>query len=187
MCVLKASTRTSILDISILTDDFQYVEFEFSYMLPHISKTLAGRIRQLFVDFTLDSTSQIIVSDIVSTEDNPFYVYLMFLHQHMQFNINKITLDNIVRRIGTYHRTYIKNTKISQISKRHFNALWIKLIEMEKCPWISKQIEYDLQMKSKSFAIRKRRCRMALYYMVVRQYLMSLKNRSIQKSNSIKS
>lgn len=183
MCVLKATDRTSILDISMILDDLQYVEFDFSFNLPVITQTLAGRMRSLFADYYIDSTSQIIVSPRIATPKNPFYLYLMFIHQHIGFNLKKVNEDNIVRRISTYHKTYVKAK--SKINKWHFNALWNKLIATERCPWISKQIEYFLQTKPLAYAKRKRHCRMALYYMVIREYLMNIKHRSISNSNKI--
>lgn len=183
MCVLKKSDRTAQLDISLITDDLQYVEFDFSFNLRVMTSTLAQRIRSLFVDFQFDKDTQIVVSPRLVDPSNPFYMYLLFLHQQILFNIRKVTEDQIVRRIATYHKSYIKSNV--KINKRHFNQMWSKLVEMDKCPWISKQIEYDLQMKSLDYAKRKRRCRMTLYYMVIREYLMTIKRRSEQRSNKI--
>lgn len=86
----------------------------------------------------------------------------------------------IPRRIVAYHATYLgKQKKPEQITKFYIERLWKKLIELEKCPWISKEI--DNQLSNKSTAMRRRMLivRMALYYMIIKRFLVlkSIKSR----------
>ena len=86
----------------------------------------------------------------------------------------------IPRRIVSYHHSYLgKYIPASKITRYYVERLWKKLVELEKCPWITANV--NICLSNFSYASRKREMllRLAMYYMVVKRALVlnSIKSR----------
>lgn len=171
--ISKENDKTTQHLISIVTDNYEYVDFILQIKKPYISHDIAKRIRRAFQKYEIDVKTFVAVNELIH-EKSPIYVYIMFLHQHIQFNLRRTPLDIAIRRIATYHRTYLHNRKPSTIDRKYANKIWNKLIELEKCPWITQNIEYDLQNLSTSKYTLKRNARLVMYYAVVKDYITNI-------------
>ena len=84
--------------------------------------------------------------------------------------IRTTTLDMIPRRIATYHQYF--NNKSAIITRFMMDKLWKKLLELEKCPWITYDVQLQMSNMSKAAAKKQQILRMGLYYIIVKQHLV---------------
>ena len=92
----------------------------------------------------------------------------MLLRQHIGFKLSSIDLDKIVNRIHYY---YTRKTA----KKSKLNKVWARVIESKQCPWSTQDIDYAVQNKGHALAIRIKTVRLAMFYIVVKNYLYRLK------------
>ena len=96
-----------------------------------------------------------------------------------------LSLDMIPRRIFTYHRTYLgKNKSTKQINRKCIKKLWQKLVEVELCPWISRDIDNKLKNMSCRSYRKEVVLRMAMYYMVIKRMFVLKCIRAREKHNA---
>lgn len=167
--------NSSVYVIGMLTNGMQYIEYEMVFKQSAITMTVASKLRSLFNDYEFARNSDVVVLDTID-EKCALYLYLMFMHQQVQFNLRSISMDSVVRRIATYHQNYVNGKKASKVSKSYLNKVWAKLVKHKRCPWIDEKIDAALKRirPSKAYAIKATRT--GMYYILVKEHLMNLYN-----------
>lgn len=183
MFLLKAkSAKQHLTNIGILTADGKYLEYEMKILQRYITPYVARRFRSLFQDFKLTRNSEVILNSDYS-EDEPLYMYLRFIRQHLQFNLHVVTIEQIIRRICQYHTSIFKKKKAKDITKFLLNRLWKWLVEKDRCLWITRDYNYILEKTSAGRAREKKILRLGLYFLVVKNHRLEVNERSrIRKS-----
>lgn len=169
--------KKGTIDMAILTDSNQYIEYTLNFPLLHLSKYVLRRVRSLFEPYFIDKHSDIMVNDLLD-EDHPLYQYFMALHQHIGFKLSTASLDRAVNRV---HYFYYKKTA----SKSKFNKVWKRVIESKQCPWITQDVDYAVQNKGYTMATRIKTLRLAMFYIVVKNHLYRIKKRSISNKQNM--
>ena len=176
MFVYKPFKKYGTVDISILTDSNQYIEYNVEFRSKIITKWVGKRIRSLFEPYLIDFKTDIAVSPLLD-EDHPLYVYFMFLRQQIGFRLSGVDISKAVSRIHYYFTR-------KAATKSKFNVVWKKVIACNQCPWITQQIEYQLQNKGPAAAHRIRITRLTMFYLVVKNHLYRIKAKSLKNSQS---
>ena len=143
----------------------------------YLSRFTSKRIRSLFEPYLIDKHTDVAVNELLD-ECHPLYVYFMLLRQHIGFKCQVISKDRITSRI--YWRYTSKAA-----TKSKFNKAWKLVIEHGECPWITQQVEYALQNKGPTEASRVRQVRMAMFYLVVKNYLYRIVKKSKDKRKDV--
>ena len=131
----------------------------------------------MFEPYFIDKHTDIVVNELLD-EDNPLYQYFMNLRQHIGFGLMSASIDKVISRIHYYFFS-------KKGSKSNFNKVWKKVIASKRCPWITQEVEYALQNKGSSTAKRIRISRLMLFYIVVKNHLCRLVQKSMQKRKSM--
>ena len=171
----RPGKRKNIVDVAILLDNNQYVEYTLAFKQKDLTFWVASRIKSIFVKYFIDSSTDVMVNDVLD-EFHPLYIYLNLLRPHIQFKMRTVTLDQIIGRIHYYF------TKKSAI-KNKFNSVWKSIIAKQVCPWITTQVDYALQNKSPGLQRIMKILRMGLFYMVVKNYMYAQTLRCISSKN----
>ncbi len=161
------------IDLSILTDNNQYVEYTLDFKHPHLTKWVAKRIRSLFEPYLIDSKTDIMVSPSMN-DTHPLYLYFMILRQHIGFRLSAVDIDKMVGRI---HYFYTRKSA----DKSKFNAVWKRVIESKQCPWITQSVDYQLQNKGRNIAKRIMVSRLTMFYIVVKNHMYRIVKKSQKK------
>ena len=169
--------------ISILDQDFNYIEYEVQINKNEITHNIAARIRSLFNDFQFTRKTEVVVDNNYDVK-SPLYLYLMFIKQQIQFNLRSTSQDILVRRIAFRHQSYLK-APLKNINRTFLNKLWLKLVEMEKCPWINENVNYDVQNYDVNRQRIKKILRIALYYLIAKNQLLNWNKNWMMKNNKV--
>ena len=169
--------------ISILDQDFNYIEYEVQINKNEITHNIAARIRSLFNDFQFTRKTEVVVDNNYNVK-SPLYLYLMFIKQQIQFNLRSTSQDIQVRRIAFRHQSYLK-APLKNINRTFLNKLWLKLVEMEKCPWINENVNYDVQNYDVNRQRIKKILRIALYYLIAKNQLLNWNKNWMMKNNKV--
>lgn len=94
------------------------------------------RIRSLFEPYKIDASTDIMVNESLD-EHHPLYLYFMLIRQHIGFKLRSVTVDDIVNRINWFYTS-------KTATKSKMNFVWKKIIESGQCPWITKEIDYQV-------------------------------------------
>ena len=168
----RSNKKKNVIDIAILLDSNQYIEYSMTFRQKDLTYWVADRIKDLFSSYKIDAKSDIMTNSLLY-EHHPIYVYLTLLHTHIPFQLRKVNNDQILKRIHSY---IIRDNK-----KPRFNALWKSIIEKEVCPWITQKIDYALQNKTPGMQQRMKFMRMGMFYMIVKNYVYAIVKKSINK------
>lgn len=177
MFVYKSSFKTSQIDLAILTNSNQYIDYTLNFKSHSLTKWIASKIRSLFEPYLIDRHTDVMVSPLLD-DNHPLYLYLMLLRQHLNFRMSAVNIDRAVKRIHYY---FTRKTP----SRPLFNVVWNRVIQSGQCPWITQQIDYALQNKGNTTAYRIKVSRLTLFYMAVKNYLCLNVKKSKQKILSI--
>lgn len=172
----SVSGKSNMTNIGLLTVDGRYLEYEIKINQKNITWYVASRIRQLFLPYKLTRDSAVIISDAYD-EKEPLYMYLRFIRQHIQFNLNIVDVDQIVSRIAHWHKQIFSKSK-KNINKYFLNRLWDWLVQSKRCPWINEQYDFKIKNMSLYRAREKKILRIGIYYMIVKQHIMDLNYKS---------
>lgn len=175
MFAYKPTKRRGTVDLSILTDNNQLIEYSLEFRQKSITKYVAARIRNVFSSYLVDTNTDIAINELLD-EDHPLYQYFMFLRQHIGFKISTVTIGKAVSRIHYFYRQ-------KSAPKSRFNKVWKLIIDKQQCPWITTNIDYAIQNKGPSLAYRIKVSRMLLFYLVVKKYLYKIKKKSTDKAS----
>ena len=156
-----------IVDIAILLDNNQYIEYSMSFKQSFLTIYVANRIKDLFANYYIDETTDVMVNDLLD-EAHPLHLYLKLLRPHVQFKFRPLNIDKIVNRIF-YYFTGKTSTKTK------FNFVWKTAIEHKTCPWITQQVDYALQNKGGALQRHLKTLRLGMLYMVVKNYMYKVK------------
>ena len=170
--VYKYHKRIKHLDLAILTDSNQYIEYEIDFRSNKLSKWTLRRIRSIFEPYYLDIRSDVMVNKLLD-ENQAFYQYLMILKQHIGFKLQHVDLKRVLNRIFYFFEKF-------KAKKPQFAIVWRRIIDSRRCSWITQQIEYQIQNKGPTDADRIRTVRITMFYMVVKSYLYSKTKKSIE-------
>lgn len=177
MFALKPSRRKGHIDLALLTDNNNYIEYSLDFKSPHLTMYVAQRVRSLFEPYVIDSRTDVMSNELLD-EKHPLYQYFMLLRQHIGFKMSTATLDRVVNRLHWY---YTKKTS----TKSKFNFVWQRVIASGQCPWITQDIEYKTQNKGAVVAKRIKTLRLAVFYIVVKSHLYKQVQRSqLKRQNS---
>ena len=162
-----------MLDIAILTTDNQYIEYRFECRSKVLTSIVGHRIRSLFDPYLITKQSDIIVNNLVDEKD-PFYQYLMFLRQHIQFKLMSVDKK---RTMGRIYYFLVKKS----LRSGNTNKVWQMVIDKKICPWITREIDYKLQSYAEYEYYRNRLLRLSMLYLAVKNNLYSKVKQSKQK------
>lgn len=141
--ISKINEKAHVYDIGILDDDYNYYEHHLTSKIEALTFFSYKAFNKIFGKYSITKETEI---DILNTIDRkePLFMYLDILNQQVFANLKVVDLDMIPRRIAAYHNSYIKNKKSSDINKYYIERLWNKLVELEKCPWITQELNVSL-------------------------------------------
>lgn len=164
MLVMKRPyKRKNVVDIAILLDNNQYIEYSLSFKQMFLTFWVIDRIQTLFSRYYIDSKTDVMVNDLLD-QKHPMYMYLNILKPHIQYKMRIVSIDQIVSRIYYFF-------KGKAASKTKLNFVWKKTIEKEICPWITQQVDYALQNKMNSTMNTMKILRLGIFYIVIKNYL----------------
>lgn len=167
---LKPYRRCGTIDLAVLTDSNQYIEYTLKFKTDSLTKWVGKRIRSLFEPYLIDKNTDIVVCRGLD-DSHPLYLYFMLLHQHIKFRLHSADLRKIANRV---HYFYAQ----TPVSKATFNKAWQLAVKHKHCPWITQEIDYAIQNKGPSIAMRIKTVRLAMLYIVIKNHLY----RVVQKS-----
>lgn len=171
MFISALSKKTCTYDIGLLDDNFNYSSFSFTLIVDAITPNIAKRLNRLFNKYDFDKATHITFLNYIDVEDT-IYMYFNIRNQAAKSTIMSVDLNRIPRRIATYHKSFFGMfKKPSGITKNFIERLWTKLVETEKCPWINAEV--NLKLSNMSISTRRREIilRLAMYYMLIKNYL----------------
>ena len=180
----RAAKRKNVIDIAILLDSNQYVEYSMTFKQNVLTYWVIKRITSLFSSFLIDKRTDIAVNDLIDVK-HPMHIFISLLHANIGFKFKTVTLDKMISRIHYYF-------KQKSASKRKFSVVWKMILEKQICPWITKQVDYALQNKSPKIEHIMKTMRLGMFYMVIKNYLYgknlksSIKKDNESRSNSVK-
>ena len=159
----RAAKRKNVIDIAILLDSNQYVEYSMAFKQDALTFWVAKRITGLFSNYAIDNKTDIMINDLIDVK-HPIHVFISLLHANIDFKFRTTSLDQILKRIH-YYFTSKGNPKAK------FNAIWKTIIDKQVCPWITKQVDYALKNKTPKIERIMKTMRIGMFYMVVKNYL----------------
>ena len=159
----RQSKRKNVVDLSILLDNNQYIEYSLTFKQSLLTFWVAKRLKSLFIDYFIDNKTDIMLNKTVD-EKHPMRVYLDLLRPHIGFKLRTVSFNQIVSRVHYYF--YGKGS-----SKSKFSKVWSTAIKREVCPWITQQVDYALQNKTPVIQHAMKVMRLAMFYMVVKNYM----------------
>ena len=168
MFVYKAKQNTCTYDIALLDNRLQYINQQLIVRSDVLTSSCKKMIQKTLRHYDLSNTA-VVVSDTIC-KDDPLYMYLDIMSQVSNMTIRTTNLDMITRRIATYHQYF--NKKAANITRFMMDKLWNKLLELEKCPWITDDLQLHMSNMSKITAKKQQILRMGLYYIIVKQHLV---------------
>lgn len=175
MFAFRHSLKHGNVDIAILTDSNQYIEYSLEFRVAYLSQYSAKRIRSLFEPYLIDKNTDVAVNELMD-DSHPLYLYFMLIRQHIGFRLQTIDKARITSRIN-YHYKRVG------LSSPKFSYIWQLIIDKKHCPWITQHVEYALQNKGPAQANRIRFLRIAMFYLVVKNYLYRSVKKSKDKDN----
>lgn len=170
MFVMMSSPCAHNYYISILDDSFNYSEHSLNMKQDALTYNGMRRLSKFMNKWLIDRNSEIVFMDDVSISE-PLHMYLETVNKYIFANFRHVSLDQIVKRISTYHSSYLAK-KASKVSARNFTKLWKKLLKNEPCPWINKTTETALQLYSFNKQVRLKRLKVATYYLAIKRHMM---------------
>ena len=175
----SSSSKKTMTQLAFLTDDDRYIEYELSFQKKDITKYVAKRIRSLFNLYEVNSKTEVVFNREYDV-DSPLYMYMMFLQQHLRFNLRTVTTEVILRGIVAYHQSYLKVHGL-EVTKNYANKLWSKVVENNACSWITQKYDEYLSTLSAYKRRDKKILRLGVYYIVLKNYRDSIWRRGYQK------
>lgn len=169
----RLNGTTSNYDIGLLTEDYVYFQTSLRFIGKDLTSNFFNKISKIFRSFLFTIDSDVMFSSNISKWE-PLLLYIRMLREQIGFNTRQVDLIQIPKRIQQYHQTYIKHRKAEQIKISDIPKLWKKIVELEKCPWINKDVDTVLQNSYSSYRLRHITIRMAVYYMLIKQHLYFL-------------
>ena len=177
MLIFKRKTqRKNVVDIAILLDNNQYVEYSITFKQNALTFWVARRIIDLFSYYIIDKRTDIAINDLIDIK-HPIHIFISMLHANINFNFRTTSLDKIVGRIHYYF-----NQKSA--TKKKFTAMWKMTLEKQICPWITKEVDYALQNKTPKIQHSMKIMRLGMFYMVIKNYLYGKNLKSSMKKDN---
>lgn len=168
--ISKNSPCCSTYDIGIIANDFTFCYIELKFSSRNLTRLLQKKLRQIWQKYVLTKKSDVMVLDTIA-HDDPVYLFFSILSEYAGFNFRTTNYLAIPKRILTFHKSYLKKTGLDQVKKSDVFLLWNKLLETERCPWITTKYNAELKLLKKDQQDRIIFLRMALYYMLIKQHL----------------
>ena len=164
MLVLKRPyKRKNVVDVAILLDNNQYVEYSLSFKQKFLTFWVVDRIQRLFARYYIDAKTDVMTNTDLG-QQHPMHMYLSILKPHIQYKMRIVSVDQIVNRIHYYFTS-------KTATKSKLNFVWKTTIKKEVCPWITQQVDYALQNKMNTTAYIMKTLRLGLFYMVIKNHL----------------
>lgn len=178
-------------DIAFLADDMKFYVFQlrFQQHMHHISYVHHDKIWEVFKNFNIDNTTEIVVQDTVDSFC-PLMLYFNIIRPYAKFWITCISLSKMIKRIYYKHPTFSKRVSKGavDITVKNVNMFlyraWNFLIETEDCPWISKAIDDKFKLISEEESKHQIRGRMCVYYMILRRHFTN-KNKKCEANKKM--
>lgn len=172
--ILRMPYLRNTYDYGLLTDDFEFYYCKIVTRYVDITTDLWLKLRRTFMPFNINMTTDIMMTDNISCYE-PVVFYLKILQEQLFFNMKIVSKKQIIRRIETYHRGYVKKRlkKVTGATLQDMPILWNKLVETSVCPWINSEVENALNKLPFKHAERQRYLRLALYYMLIKQHYIN--------------
>lgn len=180
----QKSCKSTSVKISLLTMSGEYVEYSTCFLQKKMTPFVINKIKSLFSEYLLVHDSEILISDGISNED-PIYVYLAMIRQHVNFSLSTKDANDLLKRICRYHHNITKNPLFS-VGKHYLNKIWAFMIKRKKCPWITEQIDCQLQKVKARYVQREiMLMRLGMYYMFIRKKYRDINNRAKAKKTAM--
>ena len=170
--IQRFSLSTCNYDIGLLDDKYNFYQEHVNIQCEAITPYVCNKLNKLFNKYLITKDTEIDFLDTIKTTD-VIYMYLQIRNQAVFANMRFLNIDMIPRRIVSYHHSYLgKYIPASHITRYYVERLWKKLVELEKCPWITAQVNALLDNMSSAMRKREVVLRMAMYYMIVKRALV---------------
>ena len=166
--VYKTNEKSCTYDIALLDSSLQFICFQIIVKSDALTSSCKKMIQRALNCYDLSNTAVVVTEDV--KKDDPLYMFLDIMSLASNMTIRTTTLDMIPRRIATYHQYF--NKKAASITRFMMDKLWKKLLELEKCPWITDEVQLQMSNMSKAAAKKQQILRMGLYYIIVKQHLV---------------
>ena len=130
--------------------------------------SIAERLKSFFADWLIDINTDICYMDDYMDERNPFVLYVTIVHQHILFNFKRVSYAGVIRRIGLETDVIPHNTNFSSTRLDVVKKVWNRVVYLGRCPWITKELTY--QIKGMPYERQKQafRLRLCAYYMAMK-------------------
>lgn len=177
MCVVSHHTpkfKNRMVDISIVTDDNQYYEYEIKILADTLTYMVCKRLRSIFADFQLFKNTDVCVLDTMP-ESHPFFQFLCTECQQIMCHVKVVSINKIFKRIMIKNTNFKKRTSNRTVNKKletgdvmtikSMQYIWQKLLEHKKCKWINENYDVNtIQKLSKKKRRQKQLLRIITYY-----------------------
>lgn len=168
MFVHKTNEKSCTYDIALLDGSLQFSDIQLIVKSDAITSSCKKMIQRAFSSYDLSNAAVVVIDSVC--KDDPLYMFLDIMSLASNMTLRTTTLDMIPRRIATYHQYF--NKKAASITRFMMDKLWKKLLELEKCPWITADVQLQMSNMSKAAAKKQQILRMGLYYIIVKQHLV---------------
>jgi len=139
MVILGHGKDNKFLHIAILDSKMQYIEYDIEIRHDYLTPFVGVRLRSLFLPYYLSHESEVIFENTFNLQ-HPFYLYMSFIKQHVDFNLRTTTADKMLGRVAAYYNIPLVKDW-ANTTPCNINKIWRRLLKNGKCPWVNK--EYD--------------------------------------------
>lgn len=186
--VYTESADDEVYDIGMLTSDGRYIEYTVKMQIPHMSLYMERRISDMFVQFSMDRTTNVVFSEHVK-EHSPLFIYFEVLQRQLKFNMSHATLDKMFARFWKKFTRVLKTksdkaayrkavregrrppTVKFRYSTRNLLNVWNEIVRRGGCSWISVDAEQTIGLLNAARHNRRKLVRVGVYYMMMKRHL----------------
>lgn len=170
--------------VNLLTDNYEFHQLIIKFNVIKFRPAIFPKLDLFFKQFRFDKNTSIGILNVFNKTD-ALYIWLHTIAVNNGANMKLVKPDEIARRIFSLHPSYLKgNHKQSEIGVNYYNKLWKKIVINERCPWITKEIDEQVELMSYNLKKREQTSRLGLYYLMVKKFIYSSVKKSIIKNSN---
>lgn len=187
MFISKINGNTTLYDLALLTDDFQFYFCQLRTRYVDLTSDFWLKVRKMLGPYQFSKTTDVQHTNNISPFE-PISIYLKIIQSQTYFNMMSVSPLKVIKGIKRYHPTYVqhKRATIKKDFLTDMPKLWAKLLKYNKCPWITREVDDWINTLSPMVKKRHMFLRMAVYYILVKQYLLNKVRRSMAKARQKK-
>lgn len=183
MFITKVDKNTTLYDLALLTDDFQFFFCELRTRYVDLTSDFWLKVRKMLGPYQFSKTTDVQLTNNI-TPFEPIYIYLNIIQSQTYFNMRTVTPLKVIKGIKRYHATYVqhKHATVKKHCMTDMPKLWAKLLKYNKCPWITQEVDDWINAQTPHVKKRHMFLRLGVYYILVKQYLFNKVRRSAEKA-----